>query len=115
MATFCLFFHHDLFVDCAKCDLKALGELVNAELLSGSLRLPHQFGRLLYDKFNDSYSGDRTDHLLPNEALDLVHDTAQGVYQVGRFVSGPLGLIEATCARYVPPTRSLMLWHCSDP
>lgn len=115
MATFCLFFHHELFVDCAKCDLKALRELVNIEMLSGNLRWPHRFGRLLYDKFNDSYSGDRTDHLLPDEALALVEGTPQGVYQVGRLVSGPLGLIEAACARYIPPTRSPVLWHCSDP
>jgi hypothetical protein len=115
MAMFCLFFHHDLFVDCAKCNLKALQQLVNSELLSGQLRWPHRFGRLLYDRFNDSYSGDRTDHLLPEEALALVGGTPQGVYQVGRLVSGPLGLIEASCARYLPPTQSLVLWHCSDP
>ena len=115
MAIFCLFYHHELLVDCAKCDLKALQRLVNTELLSGRLRWPHQFGRLLYDKFNDSYSGDRTDHLLPDEALALVDGTAQGVYQAGHLVSGPLGLIEASCARWIPPRRSLVLWHCSDP
>ncbi len=115
MAMFCLFFHHELFVDYTRCDLKALSELVNTEALAGKLAWPHRFGRLLYDKFNNSYSGDRTDHLLPEESLALVEGTPQGVYQVGRLVSGPLGLIEASCARYIPPTRSPVLWHCSDP
>jgi len=115
MAMFCVYFHHGLLIDWEKCDLKALHQLVNAELLSGRLRWPHRFGRLLYDKFNDSYSGDRTDHLLPDEALTLLEGTSQGVYQVGQLVSGPFGLIEALCARYIPPSRNLLLWHCSDP
>src|SRR5579871_1782332 len=105
MAIFCLFYHHELFIDCDKCDIKAARELLNTELLAGRLQFPHQFGRLLYDKFNDTYSGDRTDHLLPDEALRLVSKTPQGVSQVGRFVCGPLGLIESACIRYIPPQR----------
>jgi len=115
MTLFCLLFHHDLLVDCEKSDLKQITSVLRRELLSGQLRWPHRFGRTLYDKFNDNYKGDRTDHLLPDEAWDLVDGSAQGVYQVGGFISGPLGLIEVAHRRYVPPSRELLLWHCSDP
>src|SRR6185436_13861663 len=87
MAMFCVFFHHELVIDCAKCDLRGLHQLVNSDLISGRLRWPHRFGRLLYDKFNDAAFDDRTDHLLPDEALTLVEGTAQGVAQVGQSLA----------------------------
>ena len=33
---------------------------------------------------------------------------------MGRFLSGPLGIIESAQTRYVPPTNQLPVWHCSD-
>lgn len=40
--------------------------------------------------------------------------TPAGVFQAGHYISGPLGLIRSRATRYVPPTRTLQLWHCSD-
>lgn len=115
MAMFCLFFHHELLIDCGKCNLKGINTILHHEMVTMQLRWPHRFGHLLYKKFNDHYTGDRTDHLLPEEAWSLVDGTPNGVYQVGSFVSGPLGLIAVKHYRYVPPSREVLLWHCSDP
>ena len=115
MGLFCLFFHHELLIDCINSNLKAILALLQDELLNQRLRLPHRFGRLLYDKFNDEYQGNRTDHILPEEAWELLSGTPVGVYQVGHLISGPLGITEVQHIRYVPPVRKLRLWHCSDP
>lgn len=115
MGLFCLFYHHELLIDCANSDLKGILELLQRELMSQRLQLPHRFGRLLYDKFNDEYQGNRTDHILAEEAWDLLTGTSVGVYQVGYLVSGPLGIAEVGHLRYVPPVRNLQLWHCSAP
>ncbi len=115
MSMFCLFHHHTLFINPGACNLDTIREILNHELSTGKLRLPHRFGLSLYNKFNDTYKGDRTDHLIPSEAWQLLEGMDQGVYQVGRYISGPLGLIEVEHRRYIPPSRAVVLWHCSDP
>ena len=115
LALFCLFFHHELLVDCSKCNLEEVRRIIDAEIRSRLRPVPHRFGRLLYDKFNNTYGGDRTEHLLPDESLALVDGTSQGVYQVGQLVSGPLGLLNSDQPRYIPPSLTPRLWHCSDP
>lgn len=114
LATFGLFYYHDLLIDHHRTDINRVLEILNRESCSGSIKWPCMFGRLLYDRFNDTVESDRTDHLDPEEVVELLRDTPKGVYQVGRFLSGPLGIIESAETRYVPPTNELPLWHCSD-
>lgn len=114
LALFIAFSHHDTFVDQEKTDPDGIRELLNRDLLQERIRLPHRLGRALYDRFNDTYSGDKTDHLMPAEVAQLLAGSPTGVYQLGNLVSGPLGLIDSLDSRYFPPSPILPLWHCSD-
>jgi hypothetical protein len=114
LAFFARFFHHDLFVDHNKTDVSAIWNLLNSELSAERLKLPDRYGRRLYDRFNDTYEETRTDHLMPAEVDKLLEGTPTGISQVGKLVSGPLGIIESEETRCLPPTLKLPLWHCSD-
>lgn len=114
LAFFVDLYHHDLWIDVHRTDHDAVKGLVDGEVRSGRLRLPYRFGRLLYDRFNDSPPGDRLEHLDHKEADALLAGTPQGVYQVGYYVTGPLGIVSSAALRYTPPSLFLPLWHCSD-
>jgi hypothetical protein len=115
LACFGYLYHHDILIDYERSDLAGIRNLLEKELASNRIRHPHRFGRLLYDRFNDlNTEVARTDHLLNPDVLALLDGTPQGVYQVGSFVSGPLGILESQERRLVPPALSLPLWHCSD-
>jgi hypothetical protein len=114
MALFLALNHHAFFIDWSATDVEGIVGLFRHEILSSKLKLPHRFGRLLYDRFNDLNFIERTDHLLPKDTRLLLDGTPIGVYQVGPLVSGPLGLILSETTRYIPPGSRLPLWHCSD-
>lgn len=114
LAVFGFFYYHDVLIDHDHTDVGRVLEKLNGELGHGLIKWPYLFGRLLYDRFNDSSEADRTDHLEPEETQNLLRDTPAGVYQVGTFVSGPYGIISSAEERYMPPTNRLPLWHCSD-
>jgi len=114
LAYFAKFFHHDLFFDSVKTQSTIIREVLQREILQERISLPHRFGRLLYDRFNDNYGGTRTDHLMSPEVEKLLRGTPAGVYQLGTLVSGPLGVIDSQETRFMPPDLNLPLWHCSD-
>ena len=78
-------------------------------------RWPYIYGNGLYHKFNDTYDGNRTEFLDGDQVQQLLNDTPQGVFQVRKLVSGPLGFLESAEYRTARPTRTVGLWHCSDP
>lgn len=55
LAFFIKFFHHDLFIDVNGTDVEKIKSILNQELLQERIRLPFRFGRLLYDRYNDTY------------------------------------------------------------
>jgi hypothetical protein len=114
VALFGLLYHHEPLVDPEASDLTAIRALLESSILEGSILLPYIFGRELYDKFNDEFSTNRTDHLDPPDVLRLLAGTPVGVFQVGPLVTGPLGILESSEVRWTPPTEAAPLWHCSD-
>lgn len=114
LALLTCFYHHDLFVDWQETDTAGLRALLDHELRIRRARLPYRFGRTLYDRFNDPKVLKRTDHLQADEARLLLEDTPPGVFQIGSLLTGPLGLLDSQDSRYLPPSRTLALWHCSD-
>jgi hypothetical protein len=114
LALFAIFFHHGLFFDWAVTDWVGIRQILEREILQERIRLPYYHGRVLYDRFNDTYDGTRTDHLMGPEAERLLQGAPVGVCQVGTFVSGPLGIVDSQESRWLPPSRYLPLWHCSD-
>jgi hypothetical protein len=115
VAALTIFCFRDLLIDLDKADLHLLISRLDIDLREKNLRLPHRFGRLLYDRFNDNPAYGRPNHLEATEVEALIGGTDQGVYQVGRYISGPFGILESNDQRFIPPSRSLPLWHCDDP
>jgi hypothetical protein len=114
LALFGLFYHHDSLIDPVASDLSGIRQLIEDSILTGNILLPHITGRELYDKFNDEFSTNRTDHLDPPDVMRLLEGTPVGVFQVGALVTGPLGILESSEMRWIPPTAAPPLWHCSD-
>lgn len=114
LALLACFFHHDLLIDCTASNLDAICQHLSASLLNRTILLPHVTGRELYDKFNDEFASNRTDHLDPPEVDRLLQDMPTGVYQVGTLVTGPLGILRSKEVRWMPPSSHAPLWHCSD-
>jgi len=109
-----MFAFRDVLIDIG-CDMERIVTFLSRMLHSGGVRWPYVYGHTLYDKFQDTYQGNRTDFLEADHVRNLLSGTAQGVFQVGPLLSGPLGLLESADWRIVPPTLHLPLWHCSDP
>ena len=109
------FYHKDLLVDHNTSNVDAILALLNRMHRDKSARWAYVFGKQLYSKFNAELMSNKTDDLDPGEALQLLDHTPQGVFQIGTLLSGPLGLIRSTERRLLPPTRRILLWHCSDP
>ena len=112
---FSLFYHCGLLVDAAKTDPSQVQRLLSNEITARAMLFPDRTGRKLYDKFFDLHQGERLDELDPESSELFLANEPQGVYQIGRYVSGPNGLIESAEVRLAPPTRSIPLWHCADP
>lgn len=105
--------HRDPLVDVVGMDLDALRDAIGAELLSGALRFPFVYGRALYDRAADLYP-DMRHSLTGDETLALLDGTPVGVFQHGRFLSGPYGLLQSVQTRQLRATRSVPLFSCSD-
>ncbi|MBC6608905.1 hypothetical protein H8B13_18940 [Hymenobacter sp. BT188] len=108
------FYFNDLLIDINTSDIDEVIRLFSEEIRSNKVKLPHRFGRELYDKFNDNFNNDRTEFLEYDDVVKLLDSTEQGIYQVGNLVTGPFGIIESLEVRYLPPSLKLPLWHCSD-
>ncbi len=111
---FKIFAYHGILIDIESSNIDAVESLLRSELQDEKILFPYRFGRLIYDQFNDNYVGERTGHLLYEQAMDLLSGTPKGIYQLSKYLTGPLGLIRSRERRFLPPSQYLPLWHCSD-
>jgi hypothetical protein len=115
LAALSLFFHQDFLVDLHKTDYQKIADLLHTDLLRGAVRFPQNYGRELYDRYNDLFSIERADHIDTGAALSLLKPLEDATYHVGEFTCGPLGVVRSSELRFLPPKVSLPLWHCADP
>ncbi len=114
LALFVKFFHHQLFIDVATTDHDTIRKTLSTEIIRGRIRYPWIYDRLLYDRFFDMFPN-QTEQLTYEETMELLEGTPQGVFQLGNVLVGPFGAMNSRCQRFMPPTRTVPLWHCSDP
>ncbi|MEK7400487.1 MAG: hypothetical protein AAB116_26380 [Candidatus Poribacteria bacterium] len=114
MALFLHLYYHELLIDVENTNLDLIRSTLNDELLNFRIHLPYRYGRLLYDKFNNTVQSNRIESLDAEESIELLKDTPQGVYQMGKILSGPFGLLTSQETRFLPPSSRIPLWHCSD-
>jgi len=114
MALFIAACWSELLYDPFASDVAAIEQVLNDHMLKGTLRWPYRWGRTLYDKFNDTAKDVTIRVLPPQEAWQLLDGLPQGIYQYGRHISGPLGVIVGEELRHLPCSLKIPLWHCSD-
>lgn len=112
-----VFYLHDALVDFENSDIQSFTQALSRQIFEKTMLLPDRFGRELYDKFNSDFSHfarDRVSFLDHGSTMALLAGTEQGVYQIGRLISGPLGIFLGADRRYIPIVREVPLWHCAD-
>lgn len=113
-SIFLTFYHEELFIDVLKTNYIAIEQKLNQYILSKDIKFPWIYGRLLYDKYFEEFEGEDT--FLNNEQVSkLMNDTPSGVFQISNLIVGPFGALNSKINRFIPPTRNVKLWHCSDP
>ena len=113
VAIFLEFYHLDLYVDVNKTDLEEFEKIIDSEVKSQKLKFPWIYGRTLYDKYFHNFEKQSND-LTESETFKLLKDTPQGVFQIGKYIIGPWGLLKTENQRHLIPTRNIRLYHCSD-
>lgn len=108
------FYHDELIVDVTKTKIVAIEQLLHQQVLDNSLIHPWVYGRLLYDKYFEEFE-EQEEVLKNDEVIKLLDKTPKGVFQVGNYIVGSLGLLKSSISRFIPPKRTIKLWHCSDP
>jgi hypothetical protein len=101
LAAFLAFFHRSLLIDEVNTSAVEIVKTVDPMIREGQIRLPLQWGRCLYDKFNASSFSGPVESLTPAETEYLLEDTPQGVLQYGSLLAGPLGILTSNEFRYL--------------
>ena len=105
--------HVDPLVDVDEIDIPELQDAISRQVVAGDIRFPFVFGRQLYDRAAELFEVQRSS-LTMEETFQLLEGTPQGVFQLGQFVSGPYGILISRMERFIPPTRRVPLFSCSD-
>lgn len=105
--------HIEPLLDLDRTDPVALRSSLDEQLRARKILLPHAYGRLLYDR-GATLHKHATPRLSFEETIELLNDMPIGVTQLGRWVTGPFGLVEGSHARWIPPRRRVPFYHCAS-
>ncbi|NQV18766.1 MAG: hypothetical protein HQ534_09515 [Armatimonadetes bacterium] len=114
LLIFLKFYHTELLVDVLKTNLQIIEKILDQEIKKNKIKFPWIFGRTLYNKYFNEFN-EQFKNLDFEDTMKLLNGTPQGVFQVGKYVIGPLGLLISSTKRHNLPQRSILLHHCSDP
>lgn len=103
----------ELLIDPDRMQPDELAGAISQQLLSGELILPYVHGSHLYERAADLFP-ERRRFLGISDTMKLLDGMPIGVFQSGRWVSGPLGLVSSATWRNFGPTRRIPLQHCHD-
>ncbi len=107
-------YHMDLLIDVEKTDQDAIVESISSQITNRSMLLPFIYGRLLYDKYADTFLDSEPAFLTLTETKQLLRGTPQGVFHVLDLVTGPFGILRSQSERFIFPTKTVHLKHCPD-
>lgn len=106
-------YHRDFLLDVSAVDIDALSSAISAEMLAGDILLPFVHGPGLYERAAELFP-DRQGWLSTSDTLRLLEGQPVGVFQCGRWLSGPYGLVKSRDARDIQPSLRIPLQHCHD-
>ena len=113
LMVFIEFYHYELFIDINKTDINLLETILNEDVLKGTIHFPWIYGRKLYDKYFYDFL-EQKGKLSMEETMQLLKDTPKGVFQIGKYIVGPFGLLITNNQRHIIPKRDFKLYHCAD-
>jgi hypothetical protein len=105
--------HVELLVDIEKSNVDLIQQSLHRQVLDGDLLFPLVFGRDLYDRAAELFEDERA-YLNFEDTIRLIENFPVGVFQVGTMLIGPYGLVRSPQRRWLPPTRLVPLFHCSE-
>ncbi len=108
------FYSDNLLIDLEKTNYESIEDQLNKEIAEGTIQFPWIYGRLLYDKYLERFEGG-DDKLTSAETWTLLEDTPKGFFQVNDLTVGPFGILTTNNRRFIPPSKDVFLWHCTDP
>ncbi len=111
-ALFLTFGHTRLLIDLERTDGAAIEGELAAYFDTGQIKYPWIYGHALYDT---AFKFSEIREELSVAQCDELLAVAPGVFQIGNYVVGPLGLRRSAEQRFVPARLDLPLWHCSNP
>lgn len=111
--TFSGFLHVEPLIDLDILDFDKFASSISDEIRETDLRFPMIFGRGLYDRAISLFPEER-DYLKHDDTLKLLADSPQGVFQSGRYLIGPYGIITVAHPRALRPRTRIPLQHCAD-
>lgn len=114
LALLVKFFCEDILVDIMTTSYDQIREFLNSYIIGGIIRFPWVYDRVLYDRFYEMFP-DVDETLSDEETLKLLENTSQGVFQISDMIVGPFGVLTSSRQRFLPPVRTVPLWHCPDP
>lgn len=109
------FGYDDPFINASNTDIEGIKNILNGEILDSTIRFPWVFDRFLYDKFFSFYDEEPPEALSNEESIKFLADTPIGVFQLGKNLIGPYGLLKSSYNRILRPTMEMPLWHCPNP
>lgn len=106
-------FHLDVLVDIERMDPARLAKAIGEELKQNRIYLPFSHGPDLYRRAAELFPDERQS-LGSTDTMRLLDGMPTGVFHLGRWISGPYGLMESLQRRLLAPTLSVPLQHCHD-
>lgn len=106
--------HDELYLDIENTDPDRVASFINSQLAENKIRFPYSFGRTLYDTYGRLFEEEK-DVLTIDETFRLLDELPAGVYQYGKYILGPFGLIEGKAERHIRFSRVVPAYHCAQP
>lgn len=103
--------HEELFVDIDALDVELLVASIHEQLIENAIRFPLVHGRELYDAFADLHEEEK-EYLNNADTIRLLERLPIGVFQYGRFITGPFGLKRSLASRSIQSSRRVPAFHC---
>lgn len=106
-------FGADLLIDIDQTNIDVIVREISNHIRAGKLLYPFANGDILYSRMATLHEEPKS-FLSSDETQELLQDTPQGVFQMGRFVTGPYGLLQSDATRLIPATKHIPLQSCAD-
>lgn len=100
-------------IDVEAIDIDKLAKAISDEVKAKRIVHPNIYGPALYERADDLFV-DLTPELDYAQTMELLDGQPQGVYQMGEWLSGPMGVTSVSNPRFVPPITRIPLQHCHD-